>query len=123
MFARLVSALQSLLIRMHRKEVKIMKIATSILAGLVLMGSVAVTAANAADGVLFKQKLDTSNYCHMKFPAIEYGTLGTDHPVLQSADSADTIDFYGSCDENPVGQDQVRAQELDASRHRGIFQD
>jgi hypothetical protein len=108
---------------MQRKEVKIMKIATSFLAGLVLMGSVAVTAANAADGVLFKQKLDTSNYCHMKFPAIEYGTLGTDHPVLESPDSSDLIDFYGSCDESPVGKDQVHAQELDAERHRGMFQD
>ena len=94
-----------------------MKIATSFLAGLVLMGSVAVTA-NAADGVLFKEKLDTSNYCHMKFPAIEYGTLGTDHPVLKSADSGDIIDFYGSCDENPLGKDQVMAQR---SQHDNEF--
>ena len=100
-----------------------MKIATSFLAGLVLMGSVAVSGANAADGVLLKEKLDTGSYCHMKFPAIEYGTLGTDHPVLESADSGNIIDFYGSCDESPVGQDQVRAQELDAARSRGVFQD
>ena len=101
-----------------------MKIATSFLAGLVLLGAVGVSGAKAADGVLLKEKLDeSSNYCHMKFPAIEYGTLGTDHPVLQSADSGDIIDFYGSCDESPVGRDQVQQQELNASRNRGVFQD
>jgi hypothetical protein len=120
----LVSSLQSLVIIMQRKEVKIMKIATSFLAGLVLLGAVGVSGAKASDGVLLKKKLDdSSNYCHMKFPAIEYGTLGTDQPVLQSADSGDIIDFYGSCDESPVGQDQVQKQELDAAQHRGTFQD
>ena len=86
-----------------------MKIATSFLAGLVLMGS-GLGAAKAADGVLLKEQDVSSSYCHMKFPAIEESTLYTDHPVLKSADSGDIIDFYGSCDENPLGKDQVITQ-------------
>jgi hypothetical protein len=87
-----------------------MKIATSFLAGLVLMGSVGVNAAKAADGVLSKQEFTPGSYCHMQFPAIEESTLFTDHPVLKSADSGDIIDFYGACDENPLGKDQVASQ-------------
>ena len=100
-----------------------MKIATSFLAGLVLMGSVGVSGAKAADGVILKEEAVPGSYCHMQFPAIEESTLYTDHPVLKSADSGDIIDFYGSCDESPVGKDQVQQQELNASRNRGVFQD
>jgi hypothetical protein len=94
--------------RSERKEVKTMKIATSFLAGLVLVGAVGVSGAKAADDVLLKE--EAGDYCHMKFPAIEESTLFTDHPVLKSADSGDIIDFYGSCDENPLGKDQVMSQ-------------
>ena len=87
-----------------------MKIATSFLAGLVLMGSVGVSGAKAADGVMLKEEAVPGSYCHMQFPAIEESTLYTDHPVLKSADSGDIIDFYGPCDENPLGQDQVMSQ-------------
>ena len=87
-----------------------MKIATSFLAGLVLMGSVGVSGAKAADGVLLKQQDVQGTYCHMQFPAIEESTLYTDNPVLKSADSGDIIDFYGSCDENPLGKNQVISQ-------------
>ena len=87
-----------------------MKIATSFLAGLVLMGSVGVSGAKAADGVMLKEEAVPGSYCHMQFPAIEESTLYTDHPVLKSADSGDIIDYYGSCDENPLGKDQVIAQ-------------
>lgn len=95
---------------MQRKEVKTMKIATSFLAGLVLMGSVGVSGAKAADGVMSKEAEVPGTYCHMKFPAIEESTLFTDNPVLKSADSSDIIDFYGPCDTNPLGKDQVASQ-------------
>ena len=87
-----------------------MKIATSFLVGLVLMGSVGVSGAKAADGVMLQEEAVPGSYCHMKFPAIEESTLYTDHPVLKSADSGDIIDFYGPCDENPLGKDQVASQ-------------
>jgi hypothetical protein len=99
-----------------------MKIAKSFLAGLVLMGSVGVSGAKAADGVLLQEQDGPGNYCHMQFPAIDESTLYTDHPVLKSADSGDIIDFYGSCNEDPLGKDQVMAQrsqhENDPDRNR-----
>ena len=93
-----------------------MKIATSFLAGLVLMGSVGVSGVKAADGVISKQEEVAS--CHMQFPAIEESTLYTDTPVLKSPDSGDIIDFYGPCDTNPLGKDQVAAQR---SQHENEF--
>jgi hypothetical protein len=88
-----------------------MKNAKAFLAALVLVGSVATSGiAVAQDGVIEKEVLTPNSYCHEKFPAIDNNTLGNDKPVLQSATSGDTIDFYGPCDENPVGQDQVQAQ-------------
>lgn len=87
-----------------------MKIATSFLAGLVLMGSVGVSGAKAADGIILKEEAVPGSYCHMKFPAIEESTLYTDHPALKSADSGDIIDFYGPCNEDPLGKDQVASQ-------------
>ena len=90
-----------------------MKTATAFLAGLVLIGSVGVSGAKAADGVLSQEEFTPGSYCHMRFPAIEESTLFTDHPVLKSADSDDIIDFYGPCDENPLGKDQVASQRSD----------
>ena len=91
-----------------------MKIATSFLAGLVLMGSVGVSGAKAADGVLMKQEFAPGSYCHQKFAAIRPSTLDTDNPT---ADTGIAIDFYGSCDESPTGADQVHEQKLD-EQHR-----
>ena len=95
-----------------------MKIRTSILTGLLFIGSLgAVNGAIAEDGVLSKQEFMPSNYCHMKFPAIRPSTLGTEQPTLKSQDTGDVIDFYGPCDENPLGQDQIQEQKLEA-QHR-----
>ena len=90
-----------------------MQIKTSILATVLLLGSLAGSAL-AADGVLLKE--EASNYCHMKFPAIEENTLLTDHPRLKSADSGDVIDYYGSCDHDPLGKDEVISQMNDPLR-------
>ena len=92
-----------------------MKIATSFLAGSLFIGSLgAINGAMAADGILSKDEFTAGSYCHMKFPAIDEETLGDDRPVLTQTD---IIDFYGSCDENPVGEDQVQAQMLE-NQHR-----
>ena len=91
---------------------------------LVLAGSLAGSALAAQDGILLKERLgDDSNYCHMKFPAIEPSTLGTDHPQLKSRDTGDVIDFYGSCDEDPVGPSQVADQKIDDELRRDHDQD
>jgi hypothetical protein len=92
---------------------EIMKRMKSFLLALVLTGTAGVTVAKAADGVLLKEESTTGSYCHMKFPAIREDSLGTGyHPVLKSADTGDVIDFYGSCDEDPLGKDQWWSQRL-----------
>ena len=64
-------------------------------------------------GVIYKQELTPGSYCHLKFPAIREETLASDHPVLPDPSDGDIIDYYGPCDEDPLGKDQVHAQKLD----------
>jgi hypothetical protein len=49
-------------------------------------------------------------YCHMKFPAIDEKTLGTDEPRLERPDSGNVIDFYGPCGHDPLGAEEVQRQ-------------
>jgi hypothetical protein len=94
-----------------------MKIATSFFAGMLLIATLGmssgVMAANGANGVLYKQELTPGSYCHLKFPAIRRQTLASDHPVLKDPSDGDIIDYYGPCDEDPLGKDQVHEQKLD----------
>ena len=95
-----------------------MKIEALFLAALLFMGALgALNNAPAADGVLLKQEFTPGSYCHEKFPATRQSTLDADQPVLKDSATGDVIDFYGSCDENPLGKDQVHEQELEA-QHR-----
>jgi len=87
------------------------------LATLTIVGVMAgSTTASAANGVLLKEQASGGDYCHMKFPAIQEDTLLTDHPQLKSADSGDIIDYYGSCDHDPLGKDEVNSQVGDPVR-------
>ena len=91
-----------------------MKIATSLLAAVLLVGALgAINTVMAADGIIDKQELTPGSYCHLKFPAIREDILGSDHPALEDPNSGDIIDFYGPCDENPVGKHQVEEQKLE----------
>jgi hypothetical protein len=93
-----------------------MKIATSFLAALLFTGALgALNNAIAEDGILQKDQFAGTSYCHEKFPAIARNTLGNDQPELST--KGGVIDFYGPCDENPLGQDQIQAQKLD-DQHR-----
>jgi len=95
-----------------------MKNSKAFLAALILVGSVAASGmALADDGVISKDVLTPQSYCHEKFPAIQGRTLGTDDPTLKSTASGDIIDFYGPCNENPRGKDQVEEQKLE-QEHR-----
>ena len=77
-----------------------MKIATSILAGLIFMSALdGIASAKAEDGVLSKDELTAGSDCHEKFPAIRPSTLGTDNPTPKSANTGDVIDFCGPCNE------------------------
>ena len=95
-----------------------MKNAKSLLAALILLGNITASGtALAADGIISKTEDVPGSYCHEKFPAMEGRSLASDDPVLKSAESGDVIDYYGPCNENPVGEDQVQEQKLD-SQHR-----
>ncbi len=91
-----------------------MKITTLFFAALLSVASVAVSSASEnRDGVISKAEVTPGSYCNLKFPAIDETTLNSDHPVLKSPTSGDIIDFYGPCDENPTGVDQVESQKQD----------
>jgi hypothetical protein len=106
------------LIIMKRKEVRPMKIATSILAAVLLTGTLgAINTAKGEDGLLSKDQFTTGSYCHEKFPAMRQRTLADNQPALKDSSTGDVVDFYGSCDESPTGKDQVQAQKIE-NEHR-----
>ena len=97
-----------------------MKITTLFFAALLSLTSLAVSSASEnPDGVVSKAELTPGSYCNIKFPAIDETTLNSDDPVLKSPSSGDVIDFYGPCDENPTGPDQVESQKQDLERSIG----
>jgi hypothetical protein len=51
-------------------------------------------------------------YCHMRFPAIDPKTLASKTPKLQDAKTGEIIDFYGPCDHDPLGYDEVCKQAM-----------
>jgi hypothetical protein len=50
------------------------------------------------------------SFCHLRFPAIRSRTLGTDKPQLKPATTQDIIDYYGRCDHDPLGKEEVESQ-------------
>ena len=54
-------------------------------------------------------------YCHLRFPAMRPSTLTSAKPTLKPATTKDIIDFYGPCDTDPVGKDQIQSQKEMAS--------
>ncbi len=61
------------------------------------------------DEAPFKVPADTSTYCHMKFPPLREDTLTWNQPVLDE-NAGNIIDFYGPCDHDPMGQDEINVQ-------------
>ncbi len=88
-----------------------------LVAGLALLAGVIGTGANSvgAQDIIFKEVAEAGTYCHIKFPAIREDTLSQATPSLTT--SGDLIDFYGSCDHDPRGKDEVQSQRLQ-SQHR-----
>jgi hypothetical protein len=56
-------------------------------------------------GVLNK----AGTYCHLHFPPIDPGTLSSAKPQLAKSGE---IDFYGPCDHDPLGYDEVCKQRV-----------
>ena len=53
---------------------------------------------------------NSASFCHLRFPAIRPSTLDSDKPELKSATTGDIIDYYGPCDHDPIGKDEVQSQ-------------
>ena len=88
-----------------------MKTATSFVGVLLLVGSLGTsTAFSAAPDVISNTVLTPGSYCHLKFPAIRQETLSWDRPVLKDDSTGDIIDYYGSCDHDPLGADEIGSQ-------------
>ena len=85
-----------------------MKIATAVFGAVLLVGSFGTSGAHAAPAGIISNT--PGSYCHLTFPAIREDTLSWDRPVLKGASSGDVIDFYGSCDHDPPGKDEIASQ-------------
>ncbi|MDH3445187.1 MAG: hypothetical protein OEN50_14765 [Deltaproteobacteria bacterium] len=93
-----------------------MKKTISLLSNLLLSSTLFLGVPTAeAESVVLKTPLDLAGYCHMQFPPIRKDTLNWDQPVLDEG-SGNVIDFYGSCDHDPLGPDEIRAQKRAHSR-------
>ena len=73
---------------------------------------------SGAEGVIYKASDSAGTYCHLKFPAITRNTLFSDRPVLKDPSEGDIRDFYGRCDYDPLGAEEIRRQRLEYQRLR-----
>lgn len=92
---------------------------------VVLLGCCSLTAAPswAAQGIIYKAAAESGNYCHLKFPAIRSDTLYSDRPVLSDPSGGDIIDFYGPCDYDPLGKEEIQRQRAEERRERDRSKD
>ena len=97
-------------------EMKIINVLFSTL----LLGALTSSAAPswAAQGIIYKAAVASGNYCHLKFPAIRPDTLYWDRPVLRDPSDGDIIDFYGPCDYDPLGKEEILRQRAEERRER-----
>lgn len=96
-----------------KRKMKVMQtlLGAAAISAAVLMTMTAAAASAADDGILLRLRASgDSKYCHLKFPAIREETLSWDRPVLKSGSSGDIVDFYGSCNHDPRGRDEVLRQ-------------
>jgi hypothetical protein len=88
-----------------------------LLAGMLGFSTAAMSAERAPvkgvkPGVISAVALNKSgNYCHLKFPAIEPATLSSAKPRLKDPGSGDIVDFYGPCNYDPLGADEICRQQ------------
>jgi len=88
-----------------------MKTINALMTAVSLVGLIGFAGmSNATDGVVSREVLTADSYCHMKFPPIDQSRSTGENPVLESPISGDLIDFYGPCDHDPLGKDEVQAQ-------------
>lgn len=67
----------------------------------------------AGDDVEVEGQLAPGSYCHEKFPAMTERSLDGSQPQLKQSTTGDVIDYYGPCDQDPTGKDQILTQKLE----------
>src|SRR2546422_10965931 len=88
----------------------------SLMSVVFLTGALGFCVASAgAEAVISKDVLADGSYCHTKFETIREDTLASSQPVLKDVD--DIVDFYGRCDHDPLGKEEIQAQKIEA-QHR-----
>ena len=93
-----------------------MKNIKSLMFVVFLTGALGLSAvAVGAENVISKDALADGSYCHMKFESIRENTLASSQPVLKDTD--DIIDFYGSCNHDPLGKEEIQSQKIEM-QHR-----
>jgi hypothetical protein len=70
----------------------------------------------AAEGIISKVPDSSGTFCNLKFPAIREETLSSNRPVLKDPSEGDIVDFYGPCDHDPLGKEEVQRQKGDVQR-------
>jgi len=88
----------------------------SLMSVVFLRGALSLSAVSAgAENVISRDVLTDGSYCHTKFESIREDTLGSSQPVLKDAD--DIVDFYGACNHDPLGKEEIQSQKLEM-QHR-----
>lgn len=82
---------------------------------LVVLGS---TVSWSADGIISKVPDASGQFCNLRFPAIKEETLTSNRPELKAPSEGDIVDFYGPCDHDPLGKEEVRRQLGDIQREK-----
>ena len=74
--------------------------------------------AEAQDGIISSVAIEGTNHCRLRFPAIREDTLFSSGPQLKNPKDGDLIDFYGPCDYDPLGIEEIRRQRANLRRKR-----
>jgi hypothetical protein len=87
-----------------------MKKSVSLLGNLLLSSTLfwGVPSAEAQE-IISSVPTGTTDYCHLKFPAMREDSLSWERPVLDST-AGSMVDFYGPCDYDPLGVDEIQVQ-------------
>jgi hypothetical protein len=87
-----------------------MKKSLSLLCNLLLSSTLFCGVSSVeAEEMVSSVPTDITDYCHLQFPAMREDSLSWERPVLDST-TGNIIDFYGPCDYDPTGVDEIRAQ-------------
>ena len=96
-----------------------MKKSVALLSGLVLSSTLfggVVMAQDVGSTAIVKVPAENGSYCHMKFPALREDSLAWSQPVFDEA-AGPIVDFYGSCNHDPLGIDEIRTQRRLMNQH------